>query len=111
MKLPIHYDPLSRTSTWFVTDPVTNTFKIQTEQDVSHILEANKAMALDTDRTKLGIKRDMVHYARIPDSVIMKWKAEKGVDLFDKSHRKAVFKLINDPEYKYLKATHMTHGG
>lgn len=56
----------------------------------------------------LGIKRDMWHYAQIPPVVMMKWKNELGVDLFNKDHLPAVLKLLNT-DYKYLKTTNKNH--
>lgn len=81
------------------------------EQDVGEILDGNRRLANNVDLSKRGIKKDMWHYATIPNIVALKWKQEKGVDIFDPSHRKAMFKLLNDPEYAYLKTTTLTHGG
>lgn len=78
-------------------------------QDVENILDANKRLASATDLTRKGIKKDMLHYASIPNTLVVKWKQEKGVDVFNPNHRKRLFELLNDPEYKYLKTTHITH--
>jgi hypothetical protein len=81
------------------------------EQDASLIIEANKVLQNNDDLTKGGIKNSWWHYAQIPNIVIEKWKSEHGVDLFNKDHQKAVFKLLNDPQYKYLKTTTKYHAG
>lgn len=81
------------------------------EQDVSHILDANKKLAANEGLTKRGIKNDMWHYATIPNVVALKWKEEHGVDIFDQADRKKMFALLNSPEYKYLKTTTLNHGG
>ena len=105
-------DPLTGESVVFDFDPVTNKMTLTHRQEssiVDSILDANKRMANDVEKTRKGIKDDLVHYARIPNLVIMQWKAEKGVDLFNKGHRRKVFQLLNDPDFRYLKSTTMHH--
>jgi len=85
--------------------------QITHHQDVARIIEGNKALAKNDGLTKRGIKNDMWHYATIPNVVALKWKQEKGVDINNPAHRKAMFKLLNDPEYAYLKTTTLKHGG
>ena len=84
---------------------------IYTEQDVTPILEMNKALQNDTDASKQGIKNGWWHYGQIPNIIIEKWKNDHGVDVFNKDHQKAVFKLLNDPQYRYLKTTTKFHAG
>lgn len=81
------------------------------EQDVGAILDGNKRLANNEGLTQRGIKADMWHYATIPNALIVKWKQELGLDVFDQSQRKRVFKLLNSPEYRYLKTTTKHHGG
>ena len=109
MKRVLDYNPLTGESVVFNYDDATDVLTLVHEQDVSGILDQNKALAADTDRTKKQIKDDMLHYASVPNSVILKWQLEKGVDVFNTKHRKKVFKLLNDPEYRYLKTTSITH--
>lgn len=82
---------------------------IHHEQDVTRYLERNKALANDDDRTKAGLKGEMWHYASIPTIVQMKWLKEHGVDIYKPEHRKKMFKLLNDPDYRYLKTTSAYH--
>lgn len=84
---------------------------ISREQDVTSILEMNKAMANNDDVWKEGVKNCWAHYAQIPNIIIEKWLNEHGVNLYDKDHQKAVFKLLNQPEYRYLKTTSKMHRG
>ncbi len=100
MKRLLDYNPLTGESVVFNYDDATDVLTLVHEQDVSGILDQNKALAADTD---------MLHYASVPNSVILKWQLEKGVDVFNTKHRKKVFKLLNDPEYRYLKTTSITH--
>ena len=39
----------------------------------------------------------------------MDWLINKGVDIYNKDHAKRVGELLNDPEYLYLKTTHLHH--
>lgn len=107
----LDYDPFTGMTTYFDYAPETDTTIIYREQDVSPILEMNKAMANNGDVWKEGVKNSWAHYAQIPNIVIEKWKNEKGVDVFNKDHQKAVFRLLNDPEYRYLKTTTKFHAG
>lgn len=107
----LDYDPQTAITTTFDYIPETDTTVIAREQDVSTILDINKAIANDDDLTKKGMKAGWWHYAQIPNIIIEKWITEHGVDLFNKDHQKAVFKLLNQPEYRYLKTTTKMHRG
>lgn len=107
----IEYDPLTRTSVWHHYDDHMRETVIEEIQDVEHIIESNKrsqshdvggAMGL-TETDRKGIEKGWWKVATIPNSVIMKWKKEKGIDVFNKDHAKAVAKLLNDPEWRYLR--------
>lgn len=88
-----------------------DTFQIEHVQDVEPIIERNKMLALDDERSKRGIKCDWLHYASIPNVVAMKWLQEYGVDIFstDPWHIRRKFDLLNDPDWKYLRATSKRH--
>lgn len=108
----LEYDPLTAITTYVDYVPETDTTVVYREQpDVNIILDANKALQNDEQITKDGIKDGWWHYAEIPMIVIEKWLNEKGVDVFNKDHRKAVYRLLNDPEYKWLKTTTKMHRG
>ena len=96
-------------TTTFDYDESTDTTYIGREQDVSLILDANKVLANEPEVTKRGIKDGWWHYATIPNIIIEKWLNEKGVDVYNKDHQKEVFKLLNQPEYRYLKTTTKMH--
>lgn len=107
MKRLLDYDPLSREAVYF--EYADGVMTLHQEQDMTHIIEANKMMANDDDYTKNGMKQDWWHYARIPNALIFKWKVEEGIDVFNKAHKKAVFAKLNDPMYKFLKVTDKKH--
>lgn len=108
MKQLIDVDPLSRTETWHHYDPVTDETTIQEVQDVEPWLRQARELKKDEDYSKQGIKRDLWHYATIPNAIITKFAVEHGIDVFNKDHSKAVMKLLNT-EYTALKATRGFH--
>lgn len=105
----IDRDPITGEAVWYEYSAINDTATITHEQDVAPILEGNVIKAADDDRTARGIKRDFWHYARVPNIVWLKWKQEKGIDIFNPGQKKELFKLLNDPEYKFLKTTAKTH--
>jgi hypothetical protein len=109
MRRLIDRNPLTGAECWYEYDSLNDTAVITHEQDVGEILERNVISQNDDDKTKRGIKGDWWKYASIPNIVWLKWKQEKGIDIFDKNHRNAMFKLLNDPEYRFLKTTAKHH--
>ena len=109
MKKILDHDPLTGITEIFHHDPNTDVSVIETVQDVGPILEVNKKLQNLPEYTADGFKSGWWHYGHIPDSIILKWKVEKGIDVFNPNDKDAVFKLLNDPEYKYLKTTHKHH--
>ena len=84
-------------------DHKTKVSQIETVYDVEPILKANKEAQKDRYGDKKGIKSGWWHAGRVPNGVIAKWKAEKGVDFFNKDHWPRVKQLLNSPEYRYLR--------
>ncbi len=77
-------------------------FKLGYTQDCEDILQLNH------DKRGMGREyyandKEMWRVASIPIMVQFKWLTEHGVDALDPDHWPAVKKLLNDPEYKYLK--------
>jgi hypothetical protein len=81
--------------------------QVHYRQDVEGVLNYTKALRNDS-MTDAGIKRDMWHYAHIPQVVIYEMLYKHGVDIFNKDHTKKVFELINR-EYPHLKTTSKVH--
>lgn len=104
----LDFNPLTGEKTWFQFDAHNEQMTITHEQDVSEALRQAKAMANDGDYSKRGIKNDMWHYARVPNTVIIDMKNRFGVDFFNKNHAKRMFELLNT-EYKQFKTTEKTH--
>jgi hypothetical protein len=101
----VDYDPFTGMTTTFDYDHVSDTTIIGREQDITLLIDSNKRMQNDADYSRKGIKTEWWHMCKIPNIVIERWKNEKGVDVLNKDHWPAVKKLLNDPEYKWLKTT------
>lgn len=104
----IDYNPLTGEQVTFSYDHANDQFQIGHIQDCTPIIEDNKRAIIENDHQK-QVKKGRVHYARIPNVVIMKWKQELGVDVFNRNHKKKVMQLLEDPDWKYLKRTTITH--
>jgi len=105
MKQIIDVDPLTRTTTYHHYDPMTDVTTIEEVQDVEPFLERNKRLQNDTDYSKQGIKNEWWHIASIPNTVQTKWLREHGIDVYNRDHWPRVKRLLEDPDYRYLKTT------
>jgi hypothetical protein len=103
----VDYDPLRGVECW--EDMNDGHLQIHHRQDVEPLLDYTRKLRND-GLTDDGIKNDMWHYAQIPPVVMMEWRDKYGVDLFNKDHIQAVYKLLNT-EYQYLKTTTKVHWG
>ena len=92
---------------------MTGDVSIETVQDVSGILDDTSERRNDEQYTKDGIKNEMWHYARVPIVVQMKWLAEYGSKNWPMrpGNEKLLFRLLNSPDWKYLKTTEKIHTG
>jgi len=73
--------------------------------DIQNEIDISKSLQNDPDHWKKGVKNDVVHYAHIPDPILLKWHCE-GVDIRD---NKALFEMVNKPEWSYLKCVDKIH--
>ena len=107
----LDYDPLTRTSVYHHYDDLTKETVIEEIQDVGHFLEVNKRTQTHdvggggglNEYSRKGIKAGWWHVATIPNSVIVKWKQDHGIDVFNKDHTPGIKRLLNDPEWRYLR--------
>lgn len=95
----LDYDADTGLKTWHSFDEASQTTALTYEQDCQEILDRNKDAAADAS----GPMGDFCHVASIPASVQMKWLIEHGVDLLNPDHAGGVKRLLNDPEWRYLK--------
>lgn len=95
-------DPLTGAVEIFHYDHTNDTYTIQTVNDVSPVLERNKA--LYNDGTNGWSKsREMKRIASIPMEVIMLWKTQYGIDIFDRNHDEGIRRLLDSSEWRYLR--------
>lgn len=88
-------------------DDVSEAFTIQTTHyGVEDIIATNKRQQSSSLDKRFG-KEMLHHVAEIPNGVIIKLKREHNIDIFsnDPDHMKRLKRLLDDPEYKYLKST------
>ena len=79
----------------------TKEMAIEHIQDIKPLIDSNKKLQQEDHH----IADDFRLSARIPMTVYYEWKNKYGVDMFDPNHKEGVKKLINSPEYRYLKTT------
>ena len=93
--------PIKRKATYNHTD---DTVVHHAVQDIEPLLELNKK-EYNKDYIHGGIetKDGMRKVASIPLIIIEKWKSELGIDALNNDHWPRIKKLLNDPEYKYLR--------
>lgn len=73
--------------------------------DLQANVDDNKRLQND-DRNSFkvdGMKFERV--ASVPLFVVEMWKKQYGIDIFNKDHEKAVERLLNNPDLRYLKTT------
>lgn len=105
----LSFDPITGLSVFHSYDEATDQTTYRTEGDCEPYLELNKKMANDTELTKQGIKSEFWLYASIPPAVQVKLLVEHGIDVYKQEHGARLSKILNDPEYRYLKTTWKTH--
>lgn len=79
------------------------TFVIETRQDVEPILERNRRLRTHDDGFTRS--RDIARVASIPVVVQYEWLKRYGVNVFDPNQEKAVKRLLNDSEWRYLRTS------
>lgn len=95
----LDYDPITGVETYHEYDEAEDKTYVSYEQDVEPLLDRNKRLQNEAQ----GSMGDMVHVASIPPTIQLKWLIEHGVDLMNKDHMPGVKRLLNDPEWRYLK--------
>ena len=106
MERLLDFDPFTGLKTFHSYDDTTETTTIRYEQDVEPVLDANKHDQNHADR-KMG---EMVHVARVPVGIQLEWFTKYGVKMWEKDHRKAVHRLLDSSDYRYLKRLPITLG-
>lgn len=102
------YNPMFGLTTWFHHDPETGKNHFRKVQDVTPLLDQNKAEFNDAPG-KFDKKGDFRKVASIPAVVIAKWM-EEGINVYNPDHAEAVIRKLNDPEWQYLRTAPGTIG-
>ena len=108
----LDYDATTRTQTWHDYDHDTRVTSIETVQDIEPYLRAARAhknrgtggahRLTDVDRKE--IKEGMWRVATIPAVVQHQW-LKLGVNIHNPDHKGRMHKLLDSPEWSYLKTT------
>ena len=87
-------------------DPETEKVTIKNTFDVTAVLEHNKRLKNSTIDRRYG-EGLMHHVAEIPNAFIHKFMKEHNVDVFssDPDEQKRLRRLLESPEYAFLKTT------
>lgn len=75
----------------------------QDEDAVKAVLERNKQYQADGGTGYLTDAKEMKHVASIPAFILQKWREEFGVDVLKKEHGDLLKRLLNDPDYLWLR--------
>jgi len=108
LKRLLDYDPLTGKKEIAHYDYQTDTLTIETQQDVQKALDYTKSLANDTTYTRKGMKEGWLHYAHLPDSVILELRVKHGLSIHNPDHTNAIFRKVNEL-YPHLKTTVMRH--
>jgi len=95
-------DPVTGVVEYHHYDAATDHTVIETVQDLAPVLERNKSLQNADDRG-WSPSRDLRRAATIPDIIVLKWRNDYGIDVFNRDHWAAVKRLLNDPEWRYLR--------
>ena len=84
----------------FFHDNDDGTFSIETRTDAKANIEHVKRLR---ESDEISASKEMVPVAHIPIGVMFEWLNKFGVDYWNIDHRPAVIRLLNDPDYRYLR--------
>ena len=82
----------------------TGEFAIEHIENIQPLIDQNKKLQNEDH----SVRDEFRLSARIPMTVVYEWKNTFGVDIYNKNHAQAVKKLLNSPDYRYLKTTNRT---
>ena len=105
----ISVDEYSGISQYHHYDIDTDTSVFESVADAEPTLELNRARANDNEFTKHGMKDEFWLYASIPNILVLKFRIEHGIDVYKKEDGPKLSKLLEDPQYRYLKCTTKKH--
>lgn len=84
------------------------TVAIETRQSLDAMFDITRRLRNEFQGYKDKGDNHFHRYAVIPPMVIDKWRNDHGIDVFDPEHADRVKKLLNDPDWRYLRTTEGT---
>ena len=103
MPILFYHNSVTVVSQYFDYDPAKDTYYLTSTQDISGMLDDIKKSRDNPEVWNKGVKQEWAHFASIPPVVEMQLK-QKGIDMYNPDHTKALVKEINE-NYPYLKLT------
>jgi len=101
----LDFDADSGVMTYHHYDEGSDQTHIEVVQDAAPFLRINEMKRNDDAYKRHGMKNDMLHVASIPIGVQAEWLTKYGVNIHNKDHQPKVTRLLNDPNYRYLRTT------
>jgi hypothetical protein len=105
----LNHDPLNGITEYLSYDQETDTTTIESVGDCSPIIELNKKLQNDPDVWKEGMKNDFALYASIPPIFQLKLLQDHNINVWKKEDGPRLSKILEDPEYRFLKTTTKRH--
>jgi len=105
-KIKQEWNPYNECMETYYWDPQTETMTIKNTFNVSDVIEQNKKLQNASIDKRFG-KGMLHHVADIPNVFITKILKEHNIDVFsnDKAEQMRLRRLLETPEYRFLKTT------
>lgn len=100
-KTLLDVDPFTGITTWHHYDAHTDETILEEVQDVQPHIEFNKLLFNNPELHRKDPDGRWV--ASIPPMVQVKWLREYGVNIHNKDHWPRVRRMLNSPDWRYLK--------
>lgn len=98
----LDYDPLTGIRQYFGWDDEGGEYIIDEIDNnlTQQVIEQNKRIE------GIGMGKDMRLAASIPPAVQFEWVDKYGIEFWNPAHKEGVKRLLNDPDYRYLRVNH-----
>jgi len=100
-KALLDHDPLTGITQYFGWDADGEYIIDEFDQTLTNaIIDRNKALEGE------GMGKEMRLAASIPPQVQYEWLDKFGIEFWNPAHKDGVKRLLNDPDYRYLRVNH-----
>lgn len=79
-------------------------YALEHTADCAALIEHNQALANNADG--YSPSRELRHVATIPAIIQLRWRELYGVEVWNRNHWPAVKRLLNDPDWRWLRTAH-----